>query len=127
VLVVEDDRTNQECLGLLLMLWGYEVRLACDGPSALEASQSFGPQVVLLDIGLPGLDGWEVARRLCRQEGPGPLLLVALTGYARDEDGRRAREAGFDVHLVKPVDPARLKALLANGPVSRESTCLLPL
>jgi CheY-like chemotaxis protein len=125
VLVVEDDRTNQECLGLLLKMWGYEVRLVGDGPSALETSQSFRPQMVLLDIELPGLDGWEVARRLRQQEGLSPLLLVAMTGHARDEDRRRAREVGFDVHLAKPVDPAQLKALLANEQVHWASACLL--
>jgi two-component system CheB/CheR fusion protein len=126
VLVVEDDRTNRECLGLLLRMWGHEVRLTGDGSDALETSQSFRPQVVLLDIGLPGLDGWEVARQLRQQEGVSPVLLVAMTGYARDEDRRRACEAGFDLHLAKPVDPARLKALLASGPVGQERACLLP-
>ena len=100
--------------GPLLKLWGHEVRVAHDGPAALEAAAAAPPEVVLLDIGLPGMDGYEVAERLrARPESGGPVL-VALTGYGQEEDRRRSREAGFDHHLVKPVDLDDLRSLLAH-------------
>lgn len=93
---------------------GHDVRVAHDGPAALEAAHAYRPEVVLLDIGLPGMTGYEVARRL-RQEPPAGLaLLIALTGYGQEEARRRSSEAGFDVHLTKPVDPADLKELLVR-------------
>jgi two-component system CheB/CheR fusion protein len=113
VLVVDDNRDAAESLGMLLRLWGHEVRTAHDGRSGLKAALSYRPQVVLLDIGLPGLDGYEVARRL-REEFGGAALLVAMTGYGREEDRRRAEEVGFDAHLTKPADPAALRSLLAG-------------
>jgi CheY-like chemotaxis protein len=113
VLVVDDHEDTRESLALLLSMWGHEVRLAHDGPSALEASRDFCPQVVLLDIGLPGVNGWEVGRRLRQQEGLGPVLLVAVTGYAREQDQARSSEAGFDAHLAKPCDLEELQRLLA--------------
>jgi len=94
VLVVDDHEDNRESLALLLRMWGHEVRLAHDGPSALEVSREFCPQVVLLDIGLPDLNGWEVGRRLRQQEGIGPVLLIAVTGHAREQDQARSRAAG---------------------------------
>jgi CheY-like chemotaxis protein len=113
VLVVDDHEDTRETLALLLRMWGHEVRLAHDGPSALEASRDFRPQVVLLDIALPRLNGWEVGRRLRQQEGIRPVLLVAVTGYAREQDQVRSREAGFDAHLPKPCDLEELQRLLA--------------
>jgi CheY-like chemotaxis protein len=113
VLVVDDHEDTRESLALLLSMWGHVVRLAHDGPSALETSRDFRPQVVLLDIGLPRLNGWEVGRRLRQQEGPRPVLLVAVTGHAREQDQARSREAGFDAHLPKPCDPEELQRLLA--------------
>jgi CheY-like chemotaxis protein len=112
VLVVDDCKDNRESLEMLLLTWGHEVRLAIDGPSAQEAFRSFQPEAVLLDIGLPGMNGWEVARWM-RQHGrcPGPLL-VALTGYGREQDQAHSREAGFDAHLTKPADLADLQRLL---------------
>src|SRR5947209_9435729 len=103
VLVVDDCKDMRDTLAMLLRAWGHEVRLAWDGPSALEAGRAFRPQAVLLDIGLRGMDGWEVARRLRGQDDLRPLLLVALTGYAGEQDRARCREAGFDVHLAKPA------------------------
>jgi CheY-like chemotaxis protein len=114
VLVVDDNRDNRECLGLLLQLWGYQVRLAYDGPSALEASRTFHPHAVQLDIGMPGLNGWEVARRIRQQEDSGHVLLVAVTGYATEQDQIRSLEAGFDAHLAKPADLDVLQDLLSG-------------
>jgi CheY-like chemotaxis protein len=119
VLVVDDNVDGAESLALLLSLDGHDVRMAHDGRSALAAAEEYRPDVVLLDIGLPdGLDGYEVARRLRSELGLASTLLLALTGFGQAEDRRRSRDAGFDDHLVKPVDPARLKDLLsgASGP-----------
>jgi CheY-like chemotaxis protein len=116
VLIVDDNLDAADSLGMLLRVTGHEVQLAHDGPSALTAASSFRPEVVLLDIGLPGMDGYEVARRLRRQEGSEKALLVALTGYGQAEDFRRSQEAGFDQHLVKPADPEMLTALFADLP-----------
>jgi CheY-like chemotaxis protein len=115
-LVVDDNVDGAESLATLLKLLGHEVHVAHDGPAALLATADVRPEVVFLDIGLPGMDGYEVARRL-RRPGRSEALLVALTGYGQEEDRRRSREAGFDHHLVKPVDPAVLEDLLAGGVV----------
>ena len=97
---------------MLLRLWGHEVWLAHNGPEALRVAEAHPPEVVLLDIGLPGMNGYEVARRL-RQEPPlQGAVLAAMTGYGQEEDMRQSREAGFDFHIVKPVDPAGLMKLL---------------
>jgi len=146
VLVVDDNRDAAETLSDLATLWGCEVRTAHDGEAALRIAEAYRPQVVLLDISMPGMDGYEVARRLRRDESsefrvpgsewgnsrngvPNPRqdtenselrtqnsapLLVALTGYGQEEDRRRSREAGFDEHLTKPVDPEALRGLLAG-------------
>jgi CheY-like chemotaxis protein len=92
------------------------VRLACDGQEALEALPDYDPEVVLLDIGMPGMDGYELARRIrARSPGPRPAI-VAVTGWAQEKDRRAAREAGFDHHLVKPAEIGALKALLTSLP-----------
>jgi len=122
VLVVDDNRDAAETLCELLCLWGYKVEVRDDGESALSAAQVFQPQLVLLDIGLPGMDGYSVARRLraLQQAGavpgepPSPLVLVAVTGYGQADDRRRSSEAGFDHHLAKPVDPDALRELLSR-------------
>ncbi len=115
-LVVDDNADAAESLAVLLRSAGHEVRTAYDGPSALAAARDLRPEVVLLDLGLPGMDGCEVARRLRQLEGLQGALLVALTGYGSEEDRRRSKEAGFDRHLVKPVDPAELRELFAAAP-----------
>src|SRR5262245_29126400 len=117
VLVVDDCPDNRVALGLLLRLWGHEVRKAADGPSALKAAGTFLPEVVLLDLAMPGMDGFEVARQLRRMAHLGRPLLVAVTGYGRECDIARARQAGFDLLLAKPVDPGQLRLLLGprNG------------
>jgi two-component system OmpR family response regulator len=113
VLVVEDHADTADSLALLLTLFGHEVRVARDGPTALEMARAFPPDVVLLDIGLPGIDGWQVAERLRQQSGQKRPLLIAVTGYGQDADHRRSQEAGIDLHLLKPVDPDQLRRLLA--------------
>ncbi len=111
VLVVDDNLDVAESLSLLLQSCGHETELAHDGLAAVEASARFAPDIVLLDIGLPGLNGYEAALRM-RQQGRGAgLTLVALTGWGQREDRERAAEAGFDLHLTKPVDPAVIMAL----------------
>jgi signal transduction histidine kinase len=116
ILVVDDNVDAAESLAMLIRLHGHETRLAHDGAAALGVRQSFHPDVVLLDLGLPGMDGLEVARRM-RQEANGDrLFLVAITGYGQEEDRRLSREAGFDLHLVKPIDPQELLSLLAWAP-----------
>jgi CheY-like chemotaxis protein len=97
---------------VLLKLMGAEVRAAFDGLEALEVAASFKPQAVLLDIGMPKLHGYDVARRFRQEEGGGEVVLVALTGWGREEDRRRAEEAGFDGHLIKPVQASALRELL---------------
>jgi len=116
VLVVDDNPDAAATLAELLVLWGHEVRVVHDGRLALEEARQFHPEVVLLDIGLPYMDGYEVARRLGEQAERQGLRLVAVTGYGQEEDRRKAQEAGFDDHLVKPVDPDHLQQLLASLP-----------
>jgi signal transduction histidine kinase/CheY-like chemotaxis protein len=113
VLVVEDDRDAADSLALVLRHWGHDVRTSHDGLSGLKAARSYRPEVVLLDIGLPGLDGYAVARQLRGELGQ-DVRLVAVTGYGQEEDRRRAVEASFDAHLVKPADLAALQAVLAG-------------
>src|SRR5262249_60092589 len=103
-------------LTMVLRLWGHEVRLARDGPTALQIAREERPDVVLLDIGMPGMDGYEVARRLREQPALKKPFLIAVTGYGRQEDQRRSRKAGVNLHLVKPVDTEGLRRLLATLP-----------
>jgi CheY-like chemotaxis protein len=114
VLVVDDNRDAADSLAVLLRLTGQEVRVAYDGPSALTQAGEFRPALAFVDIGMPGMDGYEVARRLRRQPGLKDTLLVALTGWGQEEDRRRSAEAGFDCHLVKPVEPDALGGLLTD-------------
>ncbi|MCI3953342.1 MAG: hypothetical protein K0R53_2842 [Burkholderiales bacterium] len=114
ILVVDDNRDAADSMGMLLQVLGADVRIARDGLQALQEFTSYDPAVVLLDIGMPGIDGYEVARRI-RSGFPGRRAsLVALTGWGQEEDRRRAREAGFDHHLIKPADVETLQALLAS-------------
>jgi PAS domain S-box-containing protein len=111
VLVVDDQPDAARSLARLLRFWGHETRTAHDGPSALAEADAHRPEVVLLDVGLPGMDGHEVARRLRALGGEG-LRIVALTGFGQEEDRHRAQESGFDLYLVKPVDPDDLRRSL---------------
>src|SRR5262249_22319846 len=116
VLVVDDNRDAADSLGQLLKVLGADVRVARDGAEALEAYGDYDPAVVLLDIGMPGMDGYEGARRIrARSPGPRPTI-VALTGWGQEKDRREAREAGFDHHLVKPAEIGALKELLRSLP-----------
>lgn len=114
MLVVDDNVDAAESLAMLLRATGHDVRTAHDGPTALEAADAFLPHAVLLDIGLPKLNGYEVARRLRQRPAFQKALLVAMTGYGQDSDQQQARAAGFDHHLVKPADHAVLMKLLAG-------------
>jgi signal transduction histidine kinase len=114
VLLVEDNADGRDMLRTMLTLQGHEVHEAADGPSALERALAVSPEVAIIDIGLPGMDGYVVAARLRSDEPGRRLRLIALTGYGTPDDRRRAQEAGFDAHLVKPVDPARLAQALAD-------------
>ena len=113
ILVVDDYPRVAETLMRMLAVVGHDVRMARDGPSALAEFSTFQPEVVVLDIGLPGMDGYEVARRLRNDPAAAPVTLIAVTGYGQKEDQLRARQAGFDHHLTKPVDCAALLNLLA--------------
>jgi signal transduction histidine kinase len=113
MLVVDDNEDAARALAMLLDLSGYETRVALDGLSALETAERFEPHAALVDLGMPGIDGFDVARRL-RSIFGADLLLVAVTGYSQTEDRRRSREAGFNHHLVKPVDWPALQAIFAG-------------
>jgi signal transduction histidine kinase/CheY-like chemotaxis protein len=113
-LVVDDNVDAAESLALLLRLEGHDVRVAHDGPAALAAVEAEPPDLVFLDIGMPVMNGYDVARRLRQQPGLENLVLVAMTGWGQEEDRRRSQEAGFDHHLIKPVEPEALHKLLAG-------------
>jgi signal transduction histidine kinase len=113
VLVADDNRDAADSLQRVLAMFGHEVRVAYDGASALRIGQEFRPRVAVLDIAMPGSNGYEVARAIRSQQGR-EVTLVALTGWGQDADRRRAMESGFDYHLVKPVDPNALNQLLSD-------------
>jgi PAS domain S-box-containing protein len=115
VLVVEDNRDAADSLRMLLETYGYEVAVAYTGPDGVRAAGVFRPEVVICDVGLPGMDGYAVAAALRGDPATAKSRLIALTGYGREEDRRRAREAGFDHHLTKPADPGALEAVLAGA------------
>ncbi len=114
VLVVDDNLDSAQSLGMLLKATGHDVQLAYDGPTALQATLDYRPHVVILDIGLPGLDGYEVAKRIREQPTLKNIVLVAMTGYGNVSDVRRSVEAGFNHHLVKPADFIKVKEILAS-------------
>ena len=114
ILVVDDNKDSAESLSLLLVGLGNQVRIANDGPSALEAARQFHPEVVLLDIGMPGMNGYEVARRMGTMPEVQNAVLVAQTGWGQEEDRCRSHEAGFDDHLVKPIDVGDVIRLLSS-------------
>jgi signal transduction histidine kinase/ActR/RegA family two-component response regulator len=116
VLVVDDNVDSAESLAMLLRLGGHEIETAYDGLQAVESAERFKPDLILLDIGLPRLDGYDAAIRIRERTDGREVVLVAVTGWGQDEDRRRTREAGFDAHLTKPVDMAALGRLLAALP-----------
>jgi two-component system CheB/CheR fusion protein len=117
LLVVDDNHDSAESMRMMFRLAGHEVRTVHEGSEAVEAAAGFGAQVVLLDIGLPDIDGYEVARRLRADPRTREALIIAITGYGREEDLRKSREAGIDEHVVKPVDPDKVLERIARGAV----------
>jgi len=118
ILVVDDNKDSADSLGMLLRLKGNEIRTAHDGLEAVAVAEKFHPELVLLDIGLPKLNGYDVARRIRQQPWGQGVILVALTGWGQDEDRRRSKEAGFNFHIVKPVELSALESLLAGSQVT---------
>jgi CheY-like chemotaxis protein len=114
VLVVDDNRDAAASLGMLLKYLGTDVQIAGDGAAALSAIESYRPDVVLLDIGMPVMDGFEVARRIRENRSNDHVVLVALTGWGQAEDRNRTRAAGFNHHLVKPADITTIQTLLGT-------------
>jgi CheY-like chemotaxis protein/two-component sensor histidine kinase len=114
VLVVDDNEDTANTVALLLRHAGHEVELAHSGQSALEAALSFHPAAVILDLGLPGMDGYEVARRIRENPDLRNVRLIAVSGYAQEADRRRSADAGVDIHLAKPVEPGKIQEILAD-------------
>jgi CheY-like chemotaxis protein len=114
VLVADDNVDSAKSLTLLLSAMGHGVQTAYDGLGAVELAEGFRPDVILLDIGMPNMNGYEAARQIRRRPWGGGAVLVALTGWGQEEDKRQAAEAGFDHHFTKPVDLAALERLLAS-------------
>jgi CheY-like chemotaxis protein len=121
ILIVDDNVDGAKTLGMLLSRDGHDVRVAFDGLSALKIAEESPLDVVLLDIGLPRMDGYEVARRLGQRAQMQNALLVAVTGYGQDGDRRTSQEAGFHAHLIKPVDLSALRAVLLRCPAPVQS------
>ena len=111
---MDDNRDGAASLGVMLSLMGHDSRTAHDGLEALEVAESFRPDLMLLDIGLPKLNGYEVCRRIRQQPWGKDVFMVAVTGWGQEDDRRRSEEAGFDRHIVKPLDAAALRRLLAG-------------
>src|SRR6478735_209973 len=123
ILVVDDNHDSALSLAMMLSIMGHDTRTAHDGESAVATAESFLPQVVLLDIGLPKLNGYEVAQRIREQSWGTRMFLIAVTGWGQEEDRQRSSEVGLNVHMVKPVEPAALEKLLAElqqGPTLQE-------
>jgi CheY-like chemotaxis protein len=114
ILVVDDNRDAADSTGMLLLLWGHKSRVAYDGPSALTAAREFRPDVCLLDLGMPGMSGYQLAERLRQEPDLAGAVLVALTGFDREGDRESVQAAGFDDHLVKPVEMSGLRDILVR-------------
>lgn len=114
ILVVDDNPDAALSLAMMLSIMGHETRTAHDGESAVVTAESFRPEVVLLDIGLPKLNGYEVAQRIRNSPWGAQMFLIAVTGWGQDEDRQRSAEVGLNVHMVKPVEPSALERLLAT-------------
>jgi CheY-like chemotaxis protein len=124
ILVVEDNPDARETLGMLLELAGHRVETAGDGATGLEKALALQPEIALVDVGLPRMDGYEVARRIRAHECGKEMLLIAVTGWGQESDRQRSFAAGFDFHLVKPVDLEKLNQLLSK--VSAVDTAATP-
>jgi len=114
ILVVDDNPDSALSMAMMLSMMGHETRTAHDGEAAVTSAEEFRPQVVLLDIGLPKLNGYEVAQRIRGQEWGTSMFLVAITGWGQDEDRRRSEDVGMNLHMVKPVEPDALDRVLAD-------------
>ena len=114
VLIVDDNEDYTETAALLFGAWDHEIKVAHTGPEALQVASDFEPEVILLDIGLAEIDGYEVARQLRRDPRFKDTLMIAVSGYGRNSDRQLSREAGFDEHLVKPVDLEKLNRVLSE-------------
>jgi CheY-like chemotaxis protein len=114
ILVVDDNHDSALSQAMMLSIMGHETRTAHDGESAVVCAESFLPEVVLLDIGLPKLNGYEVAQRIREQPWGASMFLIAVTGWGQEEDRQRSTEVGLNVHMVKPVEPAALEKILAD-------------
>jgi len=114
ILVVDDNPDAALSMAMMLSMMGHDTRTAHDGEAAVTTAEEFRPQVVLLDIGLPKLNGYEVAQRIRGQEWGAAMFLVAITGWGQDEDRRRSEDVGMNLHMVKPVEPDALDRVLAE-------------
>jgi DNA-binding response OmpR family regulator len=121
ILIADDNVDLAESMAMLLRFEGHEVRIANDGPTALSLAEEFAPETAILDIGLPGLNGYQLGQKLRSRRDGEKLLLIAVTGYGQLEDRERSREAGFDCHLVKPLEPHVLGAEIAKRAAVRKS------
>jgi len=114
ILVVDDNHDSALSMAMMLQIMGHDTRTAHDGESAVSTAETFLPEVVLLDIGLPKLNGYEVAQRIREKDWGQSMFLIAVTGWGQDEDRQRSSEVGLNLHMVKPVEPAALEKLLAT-------------
>ena len=114
ILVVDDNHDSALSLAMMLSIMGHETRTAHDGESAMTSAETFLPDVVLLDIGLPKLNGYEVAQRIRESSWGASMFLIAVTGWGQDEDRQRSSEVGLNAHMVKPVEPSALEKLLSE-------------
>ena len=116
ILVVDDNHDSALSMAMMLQIMGHDTRTAHDGESAVSTAETFLPEVVLLDIGLPKLNGYEVAQRIREKTWGQSMYLIAVTGWGQDEDRQRSSEVGLNLHMVKPVEPAALEKLLIGLP-----------
>jgi len=121
ILVVDDNHDSAMSLAMILSIMGHDTRTAHDGESAVATAEGFLPEVVLLDIGLPILNGYEVAQRIRQQPWGTSMFLIAVTGWGQEEDRQRSEEVGLNVHMVKPVEPAALDKILTELALNRPS------
>lgn len=113
VVVADDGRDSADSMAMLLTVMGHDVRVAYDGQEAIDVAETFRPHVMILDVGMPKLDGYEAARRVREQSWGREVLLVAMTGWGREDDHRRSEESGFDRHFTKPADMSEIQQVLA--------------
>jgi two-component system CheB/CheR fusion protein len=115
VLIADDCPDNRDSLAILLRALGYEVHTAPNGSAALQEFQVFRPQAAILDLAMPGMTGWQLARQIRQEQTEATVLLIALSGHAGEQDQEQSRQAGFDAHLGKPTSLSELQRLLAGG------------